>query len=77
MQVPDISLIAFMTHIPDKVSPGYAIGSSYKPGVSYRAEGLSNVRGVGNIAMGTEKDGPQSRSISCVTEVRIGRRIGT
>ena len=70
--ISKICLVAFMTDISNKVGPGYPICSSDKPGMSYWAERLSDVRGISYVTMGAEQNGTKAGSISCISNARIG-----
>lgn len=71
--VAQIGLVAFMDDVADQVGPGDAVRGAHQVGMGDGAEGLANVGGVGNIAMGGEKDRPQAIG---VTGVPVGGFFG-
>lgn len=75
--IPKISLVSFVAYIPNKICPRYAVCSSDKPWVGDRAEGLSDIRCIRNVAMSTEKYGSQTAGIGSITKVGVGGCIGT
>jgi hypothetical protein len=64
-----VGLVAFIRDVAEKVHPRHTIGAANEVGVSYRPEGLANVRGVCDISMRREEDSPESRSISRISKV--------
>ena len=70
--IPKICLVAFMTDVSNKVGPGDTICSSDEPGMSNRAERLSDVRRISYVTMGAEQNSTKAGSISGISNARIG-----
>jgi hypothetical protein len=70
--VAEVSFVAFMADVADKVGPGYAVGGADEPRVCDWAEGFAYVRGVGDVTMSGEEDCTNAASVGCVAEACVG-----
>ena len=68
-----IGLVALVADVAQDVSPGDAIGTPHHPRVGDGAEGLADVRCVGDVAVSREKNGSEAGGVCCVTDVGLGR----
>lgn len=67
--VPTIRLVSLMPDVANQIGPGYAVGAADEPRMRDGTEGLANVGGVGDIAMGAEEDGAQACGVGGVAVV--------
>ena len=65
-----------MPDVADEIRPADAVGGFDEPGVSDGPEGLADVGGVGDVAVGAEEDGAQAGGIGCVADVGVGGFAG-
>ena len=67
-----VRLVALVADIAEDVSPRDAIGAAHQPGVRYGPERLSNVGGVGDVAVGGEEDCAHARRVGGISDVGLG-----
>lgn len=67
-----IGFIPFVPDVADQIRPGDAVGGFDEPGVSDGAEGLADVGGVGDVAVGGEEDGAEAGGVGGVADVAVG-----
>ena len=65
-----------MRDITDEIGPGDPIGTFYEVRVGNRTEGLADVGGVGDVAVGGEEDGAKAGGVGSIAEVSVSRRGG-
>lgn len=71
--VVPVCLVSFVADVAQDVRPRDAIGTTNEPGVRNGAEGLPNVGGVGDVAVGGEENSAEAGGIGGVTDVGLGR----
>lgn len=75
--IVEVGFVPLVPHVADQVGPRDAIGGLDEPGVGDGAEGLANVRGVGDVAVGGEKDGAQASGVGGVAEIGVCGFVGS
>lgn len=75
--IVEIGFVPLVAHVADQVGPGDAVGRFDEPGVGDGAEGLAYVGGVGDVAVGGEKDGAQASGVGGVAEVGVCGFVGS
>jgi hypothetical protein len=66
--ISNVGLVALVRNIAAKVEPRDGIRASYEDRVRYRAKGLANVGGVGNVSVRGEENGTNTRRVGGITD---------
>lgn len=64
-----VGLVPLVADVAEDVRPRDAVGAAHQPGVGDGPEGLANVGGIGDVAVGREEDGTEAGSVGGVADV--------